>query len=100
MAHFSSFPGASALSDFRQKRLLHTLQSIDPNISDVGAAYVHFVSCGQAPGADEIERLAALLRYGAPVDANAAPARATGVTLLAIPRLGTVSPWASKATDI
>src|SRR5689334_18292659 len=32
MAHFSCFPGASALSDFRQTRLLDTLRQIDANI--------------------------------------------------------------------
>ena len=42
------------------------------------------------------DRLEALLRYGDPAPA---PARVDDVIVVA-PRLGTISPWASKATDI
>ena len=44
----------------------------------------------------ERERLAALLRYGEPYDG----AGRGGALVVVTPRLGTVSPWASKATDI
>jgi hypothetical protein len=44
---------------------------------------------------DRIDKLAALLTYG---DAYAGPAG--GELVVVMPRLGTVSPWASKATDI
>jgi phosphoribosylformylglycinamidine synthase len=51
--------------------------------------------CDAPLAAPDHDKLAALLRYGDP----AAPAG--GDTLVAVmPRLGTVSPWASKATDI
>ena len=43
--------------------------------------------------------LEALLDYGGgALDLPAAPARASA--LYVVPRLGTISPWASKATDI
>ncbi len=42
------------------------------------------------------DRLAALLTYGEPFEA---PPKA-GPEVVVTPRLGTVSPWASKATDI
>ncbi len=43
----------------------------------------------------ERARLDALLDYG-----DAADAAANGAAFLVVPRLGTISPWASKATDI
>ena len=47
MAHFSCFPGASALSDFRQARLLETLARIDSNIIGVRGQYLHFVNSAE-----------------------------------------------------
>ncbi|WP_027796401.1 phosphoribosylformylglycinamidine synthase [Paraburkholderia acidipaludis] len=98
MAHFSCFPGASALSDFRQTRLLETLQRIDANIVGVHGQYLHFVNAAAPLSAEDSAKIEALMHYGAPF---AAPQeRGSAVTFLVVPRFGTVSPWASKATDI
>jgi phosphoribosylformylglycinamidine synthase len=98
MAHFSCFPGASALSDFRQTRLIETLTAIDANIVDVRAQYLHFVNALTPLSSDDTARIEALMHYGAPYEAG--QARGTTESFLVVPRLGTVSPWASKATDI
>ncbi|WP_225783149.1 phosphoribosylformylglycinamidine synthase [Xenophilus sp. Marseille-Q4582] len=90
------FEGASALSDFRARQLLPRLQAIAPRIEGLSARHVHLVLTEGQPDAAARERLAALLSYGEPFTA---PAAAAG-TLVVTPRLGTVSPWASKATDI
>jgi phosphoribosylformylglycinamidine synthase len=47
---------------------------------------------------EDTERLTAMLTYGEPVPQT----QYEGVTeeFFVIPRLGTISPWASKATDI
>jgi phosphoribosylformylglycinamidine synthase len=96
MAHFSYFAGASALSEFRKTRLLATLQALDPGVADVEARYMHFVS-SHAPLSDtDRERLSALLTYGDPFE----PKLKGGEAYLVVPRLGTISPWASKASDI
>ncbi|WP_430227896.1 phosphoribosylformylglycinamidine synthase [Paraburkholderia tropica] len=98
MAHFSCFPGASALSDFRQTRLLETLQRIDANIVGVRGQFLHFVNSATPLSADDSAKIEALMHYGEPF---AAPQeRGSTVTFLVVPRFGTVSPWASKATDI
>ena len=55
----------------------------------------HFVASTRELTADEIQRLEALLDYGDPAKADA-----EGTEFLTVPRLGTISPWASKATDI
>ena len=98
MAHFSCFPGASALSDFRQTRLLETLTRIDPNIVGVRGQYLHFVNALTPLAVEDSARIEALMHYGAPFAAG--DERGASETFLVVPRFGTVSPWASKATDI
>ncbi|MET3392138.1 phosphoribosylformylglycinamidine synthase [Variovorax sp. 1140] len=90
------FEGGSALSDFRARQLLPKLQAIEPRIEGISARFVHLVVTDAALGAADRERFAALLTYGDPFEA---PAKA-GASVVVTPRLGTVSPWASKATDI
>jgi phosphoribosylformylglycinamidine synthase len=98
MAHFSCFPGASALSDFRQTRLLDTLTRIDANIVGVRGQYLHFVNAHTPLSAEDSAKIDALMHYGDPFEAG--NERGTAETFLVVPRFGTVSPWASKATDI
>jgi len=90
------FEGGSALSDFRARQLLPRLCAIEPRIEGISARFVHLVVTDAALDPAERERFAALLGYGEPF---VAPAK-TGPTVVVTPRLGTVSPWASKATDI
>ncbi|MDE1184365.1 phosphoribosylformylglycinamidine synthase [Paraburkholderia sp.] len=98
MAHFSCFPGASALSDFRQTRLLDTLTRIDAGIVDVRGQYLHFVNAQTLLSADDSAKIEALMHYGDPFVES--KERGASETFLVVPRFGTVSPWASKATDI
>ncbi|WP_447775189.1 phosphoribosylformylglycinamidine synthase [Variovorax boronicumulans] len=91
------FEGGSALSDFRARQLLPKLQAIEPRIEAISARFVHLVVTDGSLDAADRERFAALLTYGEPFEALAAKASASVVVT---PRLGTVSPWASKATDI
>lgn len=98
MAHFSCFPGASALSAFRRARLLAVLQGADSTVIEVNARYLHLIDSA-APLTDDQRRIAlALLHYGEPAVQSSKPDDAE--RYLVIPRLGTISPWASKATDI
>jgi phosphoribosylformylglycinamidine synthase len=92
---FFALAGPSALSAFRAARLLSTVQAIDASAEQVVAQYVHFVHTERALDPGERARLEALLSYGE----AAAPAH-EGADFLVVPRLGTISPWASKATDI
>jgi len=87
--------GPLALSSFRRDRLLRRLQALNASVADVSARFVHFVAVEGDLAADDRQRLEGLLRYGDP-----APEPQQGLELLVVPRLGTVSPWASKATDI
>jgi phosphoribosylformylglycinamidine synthase len=91
-------PGSNALSAFRSQRLLSQLQAAAPAITQVTARFYHFIDAPAKLSTDDTARLAAMLTYGEP----AAGAQPDGATeeFFVIPRLGTISPWASKATDI
>ncbi|HEX6364338.1 MAG TPA: phosphoribosylformylglycinamidine synthase, partial [Albitalea sp.] len=93
--HLLHFEGGNALSAFRAQALVARLQAIEPRIAAVHARHVHWVWSEAPLAAADRDRLAALLRYGEPY---AGPAG--GALVVVAPRLGTVSPWASKATDI
>ena len=95
MSFFRCLPGADALSVFRQQRLLSHLHQEGIELQGIQAQYLHFVWSTNELTSDELATLEALLQYGEPFEAKAAPNRA-----IVIPRFGTVSPWASKATDI
>jgi len=93
--HITPIEGGSALGDFRVQQLLPGLQAVHDKINGIAARYVHLVATDEAPSATLQDRLAALLKYGEPY---AGPA--DGALIVVTPRFGTVSPWASKATDI
>ena len=88
--------GRNALSEFRLKKLSQALKRTAPAVSAITAEYWHFVALKvplQPPQRKVLERI---LAYGpAPAEVSE-----TGRLFLVVPRLGTISPWASKATDI
>ena len=93
-----SLPGARALSDFRHERLLAGAREAVPKISAIDARYWHFVALTEELSTPEAATLNRLLRYGPQSEAiETAP---SGELLLVVPRVGTLSPWSSKATDI
>ncbi|WP_440109040.1 phosphoribosylformylglycinamidine synthase [Acidovorax sp. BL-A-41-H1] len=93
--HMTTLEGGNALSSFRAQQLQPALEAIHPKITGIAARFVHLVATDAAPSADERSRLEALLTYGDPYTGPQ-----DGAALLVTPRLGTLSPWASKATDI
>ncbi|KRE40860.1 phosphoribosylformylglycinamidine synthase [Knoellia sp. Soil729] len=91
--------GGSALSPFRARALLARLQAVDPAVTAVSARFVHWVASEQPLTVDAAARLTELLTYGDPY-AGDAPSTDPSALVVVGPRLGTISPWASKATDI
>ncbi|RJG06039.1 phosphoribosylformylglycinamidine synthase [Noviherbaspirillum cavernae] len=88
-------PGSNALSAFRTQRLLSQLQAVEPAIVGVTGRFLHFIDAATTPSQDDVGRLNAMLTYGEPFSGAA-----DGEEFVVIPRFGTISPWASKATDI
>ncbi|MBS0441212.1 MAG: phosphoribosylformylglycinamidine synthase [Proteobacteria bacterium] len=93
--HLFHFEGGNALSAFRAQALLPRLQAVQPRISAVHARHVHWVWSDHPLARAEHDKLEALLCYGDPY-----AGASDGALLVVAPRLGTLSPWASKATDI
>src|SRR5215470_9369881 len=94
---YLALPGPSALSPFRAAQLLARLRQVISSASAIEAQYWHFVHFDGAVAEADLHRLSGLLAYG---EAHAGDELEKGVALLVVPRLGTISPWASKATDI
>ncbi|TMP72904.1 phosphoribosylformylglycinamidine synthase [Pseudoalteromonas sp. S1608] len=88
--------GAPALSEFRVNKILARCQQSQLPVTNVYAEYAHFADLTSPLNNDEQTKLEKLLTYG-PTIAEHAPA---GQLVLVTPRPGTISPWASKATDI
>ncbi len=87
--------GASALSAFRRERLQSRLAALHPDLRLLDAWPVYWVE--PEPGATpDSEALQRILQAG-----GAHAARTEGaVSRFVTPRLGTLSPWASKATEL
>ncbi len=87
--------GAAALSPFRRERLESRLQSIAADLRITGAWHVYFTQADDAGAVDQTT-LGRILQ-GQPQAAE----RAEGaVSRFVVPRLGTLSPWSSKATEL
>ena len=93
--HLTQLPGGNALSSFRAQQLQTALTAIHPKITGIAARFVHLVATEQPLAGAEAERVAALLTYGDPYEGGS-----DGQAFIVTPRMGTISPWASKATDI
>src|SRR5438876_10636229 len=94
MAEVLSLRGRNALSPFRIAKLLSNLAGT--RISGVVADFWHFIHSDHQLSAAEHATLERILTYGRHDSEHAD----TGELLLVIPRPGTISAWASKATDI
>lgn len=106
---YRAFPGSSAFSDFRLKRLATAIGA-----KDLQAVWVHYVASYRELLAEQISILDQLLEYGdyppstdplyaASLKAiiNGQPPDDSSIRLFYVaPRAGTISPWSSKATSI
>ncbi|THF67109.1 phosphoribosylformylglycinamidine synthase [Pseudothauera nasutitermitis] len=95
MTEILKLRGAPALSESRLQRLARPLADALPKCKGVRAEHWYFIELCAPLDAAGRERLIDLL--GARPDSATPP---EGQLLLVVPRLGTISPWSSKATDI
>jgi len=87
--------GLPALSPFRRDRLETRLQTLVPELRVVGAWFTYWVEPepGHSPDPATLQRI--LEAHG-----GRAPLAAGAVSRFVAPRLGTISPWASKAGEL
>jgi phosphoribosylformylglycinamidine synthase len=93
MLHFT---GPVAFSDGALERKLAAVHKHNPGVTALAARFEHFVESKSPLTRDQQSLLARLLQYG--------PRRPFGSLqghgFVVVPRVGTRSPWSSKATDI
>ena len=87
--------GPAAETAFRLDKLRQQLGAQVEAVRDVCAHYEHFVHIERGLEPAEFKVLQSILTYGT----DDMPSL-KGLRLHVIPRIGTISPWASKATDI
>ncbi|KAK3057626.1 phosphoribosylformylglycinamidine synthase [Extremus antarcticus] len=106
---FRAFPGSSAFSDFRLRRISKAIGA-----NGVQAIWVHYVASYEELLAEQISTLDQLLEYGSFPEStdslygallkaviNGRTPDVENVRLFYVsPRQGTISPWSSKATSI
>jgi len=96
------FSGSIALSDFRKQKIVEQLKTVLPSCSAVEARFLHLVNLlpNQTLDADQTAVMGQLLDYGQGVGTETTNPPPHCLTRLTVPRIGTISPWATKATDI
>ena len=87
--------GPRALSESRLARLLASLKKAAPGVRSLAAELRYFIETDGEVDAAGRKLLERLLDDGSPP-----PPPASGTLYLVVPRLGTISPWSSKASDI
>lgn len=86
--------GSPALSDFRIQKLLDSIKPF--GVSQISSHYIHLIETRSELSDDQLKVVHNLLEYGPRMQDHILE----GVTFYVIPRVGTISPWSSKATDI
>jgi phosphoribosylformylglycinamidine synthase len=94
LSEFTCLLGEPALSAFRRRKLTRRIAAAAGAEPSVEARFVYLIESEADPAPPELSALQDLLHGSRVADLDAAN------LLLVVPRLGTQSPWSSKATDI
>ncbi len=94
-------PGSEALSQFRREKLLKLFNESEIGVSSVCAVYMHVIDFSDGSSEEDLtpeqnDVIKQLLQYGP----SAGQTSGSGDLYIVAPRIGTISPWSSKATDI
>jgi len=94
LSEFTCLLGGSAFSEFQRQKLSDGLRDRIGQEFEFTAEFIYFVESTQSLNGEDLQKLESLLpaKLASQVDGER--------TLLVVPRLGTQSPWSSKATDI
>ena len=87
--------GIQALRKFKVKSLNERIQSLIPDINLIGTEYIHFIESDLELSPSNKKILDKLLNYAPKVDLK----KSKNIITIS-PRIGTISPWSSKASDI
>ncbi|AJI73500.1 phosphoribosylformylglycinamidine synthase [Francisella tularensis subsp. novicida GA99-3548] len=90
------FEGLSALSPFKREKILAAAKKISNKVESVSAQYIHVTELESELNSEQERIVKSLLNY----NREYGVAQPMGHTFIIAPRVGTISPWSSKATDI
>jgi phosphoribosylformylglycinamidine synthase len=93
---FLPLRGSPALSTFRLDKLYASLKQYSPSITHIYAEFTHFIFSDSVLSNSQQQTLEQILTYGPQAQSE----EPFGQLFLVVPRIGTISPWASRATDI
>jgi phosphoribosylformylglycinamidine synthase len=93
-------PGRAALSAARRASALSQVKAACPGVSAIDARWIHLVVTQRPLTSDEAAQLEQMLGYGPAEDEGSRLGTRMGMAFWIAPRIGTTSPWSSKATDI
>lgn len=92
-SHLLQLHGSSPFSQFGIEKLLNILQAQLPELAEITAEYTYFAQTNSELDEQEEKLLLQIL------EAKSSSGK-SGYVILVLPRLGTISPWSSKATEI
>lgn len=100
MTHLLLLDGPSILSPFREQRLASLIAARLPGVSllQLKSRYLHAIAWRAQPDEALVADVETVLNYGEPYGQDASIS--SGHQLLVAPRIGTITPWSSKATEI
>jgi len=88
--------GADALPQFRRDKLAQAMRQQAMAPTHISAHYIHMAAVSASWSQPDTEQLARLLNH----EPELFTGHAADNLFLVVPRIGTISPWSSKASDI
>jgi phosphoribosylformylglycinamidine synthase len=94
-------PGPRAFSDAALDKKLARIRVRNPGVTGLSAQFMHFAELSAVPSGEQGALFSPVVSSG-PRGLGTAPQsqREPGTELFVVPRLGTISPWSTKATEI
>lgn len=91
------FKAAVPFTEFRIKQIQESLQHYFPTLKSLEIYFGYFADVAGLLTDDELQRLTTILPDAR---TETLPTKTTDLSFWIVPRIGTISPWATKATDI
>mgnify|MGYP006077193529 FL=1 len=92
----TSFFGSRIYSEFRKSTLLNDALKSISEIKNLTSSYLHVIESKEKLSSKVQKSLSQILTYGEDIKEEVSPKNAIFIG----PRIGTISPWSSRATDI
>ncbi len=86
--------GIRTFSTFKVQALAKKITQIQADLTFIDAEFIHFVDLNNALNDEQITHINQLLSYSETLNVDHSQ------SIIVTPRIGTISPWSSKATDI